>query len=152
MLKSEIFHVDFNSILTWSNIKFVTADTNWFRITKHHVFKVKQRRVAYFLLMDQYESRARAPLEWVHQVQLHLFFSTLFATLILNDRKMRPLYSALQNIKSNCRNQREEQKLNFHDGLLSFQLTTAGQSAELISLKLKRPSWKLIFKINFGFQ
>ena len=54
----------------------------------------------------------------------------LFATLILNDRKMRPIYSALQNIKFNCRNPWEEEDLIFHDGLLSFQLTSASRSAQ----------------------
>ena len=43
---------------------------------------------------------------------------------------MRPLYFALQNIKFDCRNPGEEKILNFHDGLLSFQLTTAGRSAQ----------------------
>ena len=43
---------------------------------------------------------------------------------------MRPLHSTIQNIRFNCRNPGEEKILNFHDGLLSFQLTTAGRSAQ----------------------
>ena len=56
--------------------------------------------------------------------------SSLFATLNLYHRKMRPLYFALQNIKFDCRNPREEKNLNFHDGLLSFLLSSAGQLAQ----------------------
>ena len=55
---------------------------------------------------------------------------TLFATSFLNDRKMRPLHSDIQNIRFDNRNPGEKEFLNFHDGLLSFKLTTAGQSAQ----------------------
>ena len=56
--------------------------------------------------------------------------NALFATSFLNDRKMRPLHSDIQNIRFDNRNLGEEEFLNFHDGLLSFKLTTAGQSAQ----------------------
>ena len=55
---------------------------------------------------------------------------TLCATSILNDRKMRPFHSTVQNIRFYCRNPGEEKILNFHDGLLSFQLTRAGRLAQ----------------------
>ena len=54
----------------------------------------------------------------------------LFANSSLNDREMRPLHSAIQNIRFICRNPGEENFLNFHNGLLSFQLTTASRSAQ----------------------
>ena len=55
---------------------------------------------------------------------------SLFATSIQNDRKMRPIHSVLQNIRFYCRNPGEEKDLNFHDGPLSFHLTSAGRSAQ----------------------
>ena len=55
---------------------------------------------------------------------------SLFATSFLNDRKMHPLHSDIQNIRFDNRNLGEKECLNFHDGLLSFKLTTAGQSAQ----------------------
>ena len=55
---------------------------------------------------------------------------SLFATSILNERKMRPLHSAFQIIRFYCRNPKLILKINFHDGLLSFKLTSAGRSAQ----------------------
>ena len=54
----------------------------------------------------------------------------LFATSIQNDRKMRPIHSVIQNIRFYCRNPGEGKNLNFHDGPLSFHLTSAGRSAQ----------------------
>ena len=54
----------------------------------------------------------------------------LFANSILNDRKMRPLHSAFQIIRFYCRNPKVILKINFHDGLLSFKLTSAGRPAQ----------------------
>ena len=55
---------------------------------------------------------------------------TLFPTSVLNDRKMRPPHSAFQIIRFYCRNPKLILKINFHDGLLSFQLTSAGRLAQ----------------------
>ena len=55
---------------------------------------------------------------------------SLFATSVLNDRKIRHLHSAFQIIRFYCRNRKLILKINFHDGLLSFKLTTAGQPAQ----------------------
>ena len=43
---------------------------------------------------------------------------------------MRPLPSDIQNIRFDNRNPGEEEFLNSHDGLSSFKLNPAGQSAQ----------------------
>ena len=44
--------------------------------------------------------------------------------------RMLPIHSVIQNIRFYCRNPGEEKNLNFHDGPLSFHLTSAGRSAQ----------------------
>ena len=55
--------------------------------------------------------------------------SSLCATAVLNDRKMRPFHSAFQIIRFQCRNQKLILEINFNDDLLSFKLTRAGRLA-----------------------
>ena len=49
--------------------------------------------------------------------------------MILNTRKIRPLWLLCSRVHDNYMEPWEKRKLNFHDGLQSYQLNSAGQAA-----------------------